>query len=95
MFWGALGYGRRTSLVALFGDPESKKSGVNAKVVRQVYEEQLPNILHEDSYFVQHNALVHKALLVRTWMVEFANSRNVTVIDWPSYSPDLNPIENG
>ena len=32
----------------------------------------------------------HKSLAA----YEFLNSNNIKCIDWPAYSPDLNPIEN-
>ena len=35
-------------------------------------------------------ALAHKTITVR----EFLASHNIPVLDWPSNSPDLNPIEN-
>ena len=40
--------------------------------------------------FVQDNSSVHKSSLTRNWMQE----HNIRVVDWPPYSPDLNPIEN-
>lgn len=43
-------------------------------------------------YFVHDNSAVHKARIVRDWL---QNQSDVTVIEWPSKSPDLNPIENG
>lgn len=46
---------------------------------------------HEHIYFVQDNSAVHRARIVQNW---FQNQVNMTVIDWPAKSPDLNPIEN-
>ncbi|KAJ2937709.1 hypothetical protein O0L34_g17848 [Tuta absoluta] len=42
-------------------------------------------------YFVHDNCSVHKARIVQDWL---QTQRDVTVINWPSKSPDLNPIEN-
>lgn len=33
---------------------------------------------------------IHRAHLVRDWFVE----QDIELMDWPPYSPDLNPIEN-
>lgn len=72
------------------GDPDSPRGGVTAKRYIQVLEEYLPTILEPDSIFMHDNAPIHTAHLVQDWFVEQA----IEVIDWPPYSPDLNPIEN-
>lgn len=43
-----------------------------------------------DFIFQQDNAPCHTSKLVKTWF----DQANVTVLDWPGNSPDLNPIEN-
>ena len=40
--------------------------------------------------FQQDGATSHTAKSVKTWFDE----NNITLLDWPSKSPDLNPIEN-
>jgi transposase len=40
--------------------------------------------------YMDDNAPVHRAISVRSWKEQW----NVQTIDWPAYSPDLNPIEN-
>ena len=39
---------------------------------------------------MQDNAPCHKAMVV----MNFLKAENVTVMDWPPQSPNLNPIEN-
>jgi transposase len=41
-------------------------------------------------YFLQDNAPMHKSREIQAWL----HNNGVTCIDFPPYSPDLNPIEN-
>ena len=40
--------------------------------------------------FMHDNAPVHTAHIVKQWCIE----NNIPLMQWPPYSPDLNPIEN-
>lgn len=42
-------------------------------------------------YLVQDNCAVHRSRQVMEWL---QSQNDVTIIEWPSKSPDLNPIEN-
>jgi transposase len=44
----------------------------------------------EPWWFLQDNAPQHKSALVRTWLF----NHGIQCVDFPPYSPDLNPIEN-
>jgi transposase/uncharacterized coiled-coil protein SlyX len=44
----------------------------------------------EQWWFLQDNAPQHKSFLIRTWLF----NHGIQCIDFPPYSPDLNPIEN-
>ncbi|RYO78149.1 hypothetical protein DL766_007935 [Monosporascus sp. MC13-8B] len=90
MFWGGIRYGKRSFLVALDGDPEAARGGVTGRVYRDHLDEYLPECLDGDSIFMQDNAPVHTARIVKEWLQRQA----VEVLEWPPYSPDLNPIEN-
>jgi transposase len=39
---------------------------------------------------MQDNALIHTAGKIKNWL----QGHGITVMEWPPYSPDLNPIEN-
>ena len=41
-------------------------------------------------HVLQDNAPMHKAIIIREWL----HTAGVSVLDFPPYSPDLNPIEN-
>jgi DDE superfamily endonuclease len=72
------------------GDPDAPKGGVTAKRYIEVLEEYFPTILEPNSIFMQDNAPIHNAHKVRDWFEE----QGIEVMDWPLYSPNLNPIEN-
>ena len=76
------------------GDPDSDRKGVTTNVVLVTLQNTLPEILEERIFFIQDNALVHKAYLVQEWLTNWVYKNKVKVIDWPPYSPDLNPIKN-
>lgn len=90
MFWAAFGYNRRTGLLPLDGDPQSTRGGVTAWIIRGVYEAFLPEILQPGDIFMHDGASVHRAFIVRQLLADLG----VNVMEWPPYSPDLNPIEN-
>ncbi|TQV90128.1 Nuf2 family protein [Cordyceps javanica] len=94
MFWAGFACGRRTSLVSLFGDPDSPRRGVTSRQILACLQENLPTIAEPGYFFVQDNAPTHTARLVKNWLREWAGENGIQLVEWPPYSPDLNPIEN-
>lgn len=92
MFWGAFsGNSRRTGLIPLFRDSNLERSGINRFVIEDLYRRILPTLIsHEDGIFQHDNAPTHTAYIVRQALEDI----RVEVMEWPPYSPDLNPIEN-
>lgn len=94
MFWAGFACGRRTRLVSLHGDPDSRRGGVTSRQILACLQENLPEIADPGYFFVQDNAPTHTARIVKNWLREWAGENEVHLVDWPPYSPDLNPIEN-
>ena len=85
MVWGGISHGVKTPLVVIQG---------NLTAVRYRDQVLMPHVLplvNAHNFTFQHdNARPHVARVCR----DFLNQNNVQVLDWPPYSPDLNPIEH-
>ena len=86
----AIRYGVKGDLIIMPGDPTAKNEGVTAQVYRDMLEEELPTLMNADTIFMHDNAPIHTARKVKGYLQEMA----FQVLNWPPYSPDLNPIEN-
>jgi hypothetical protein len=64
MFWGAFSWHRRTSLIALLGDPNSTRGGVTGSVILECLKAHLETVAEPGSIFIQDNAPVHMSHLV-------------------------------
>lgn len=94
MVWGCFWDFGRSDLYILDRDFESKKQGYSANSYLAVLNDQVSPYyadLEDPGYiFMQDNARIHTAHKVRDWFTE----HGITTLDWPPYSPDLNPIEH-
>lgn len=90
MFWAGFGEGIRTELIPLYGNPDAPRGGVDSIIIRRLYQQVLPTIISPNHIFMHDNAPVHWAFIVRELLQELG----IEVMNWPPYSPDLNPIEN-
>ena len=88
MAWGCFSWKGRGSIEFL-----KKGEMMNGQRYRQILDEKLELFmqLHGTSHFLQDGAPCHRSKIVSTW---FSERPNITLIDWPGNSPDLNPIEN-
>jgi len=89
MVWGAIWIGGRSPLVIMDRDAQSKGNGYTARSYIAAMEEWM-HLYRPGTFFQQDNAKIHTAKRVKRWIEE----HGIWLINWPSHSPDLNPIEH-
>lgn len=90
LFWGCFsGTGNHGCLVHQAGTMNAPKY---IEVLRRNLLPHISNTFRRRGlcYFMQDNAPCHKAKST----MEFCRQQGLRLLDWPPYSPDLNPIEN-
>ena len=88
MVWAGISYGYGTQLLAIDGNLKAQKYGDHVLAPQVV-----PLLQNHDviSVFQQDNARLH----IARDNIQFLRNNNINFIDdWPSKSPDLNPIEH-
>jgi transposase len=95
MVWGSIwlderGSPRRSNLVIMERDSNAPKGGYSAQSYIEALTEGLLPHYRRSQLFMQDGAGIHRSRAVR----EFLDDHHVNTIDWPPYSPDLNPIEH-
>lgn len=95
MVWGAIwmaegGQIGRSPLVIMTRDTSAQRHGYTSNSYTQALEEGLLPIYKTGQPFMQDNAPIHKSNISKDWL----DIHNINTIDWPPYSPDLNPIEH-
>ena len=91
MVWAAFaGAGAKSDLIILDRDFESKKHGYSANSYIKVLEEAIPTVWEPEFTFMQDNAPIHKAKKTTKWFLD----QGISLVKWPPYSPDMNPIEH-
>ena len=90
MVWAGIWMTGKTNLVIMTRDIGSRKRGFSAQSYIQALEEGLLPVYDKTRLFQQDNAPIHRCRRVEEWLF----TRSIAWIDWPPYSPDLNPIEH-
>lgn len=94
MFFATASIEKTSDLVPLDGDPLAKRHGVTGRIILDCLQRTLADVLEEGSVSQHDNGPTFKAHVVQDWLKPWARERGVILLDWPPYSPDLNPIEN-
>ena len=84
------GVARRSKLVIMERDPDAKMRGYSGKSYMEALTKGLLPHYRRSQLFMQDGAGIHRSRAVRS----FLDQHHVNTIDWPAYSPDLNPIEH-
>jgi len=91
MIWAAFsGKFGRCNLVVMQRDEATKKKSYTAQSYIEAIEDELPRMWEPDLLFLQDNAPIHTAKIVKAWLQQ----NLIQLIEIPPYSPDLNLIEN-
>jgi hypothetical protein len=77
-----------------FGSSTIKPTSRHCVYIRVLEDVMLPSVTQvfpeNDFIFQQDNCPIHTAHRVADWF----QNHNITLLDWPSFSPDLNLVEN-
>ena len=90
MIWDVIYEDGRSDVIIMDRDPDSEKSGYTVNSYLTVLNDQLSRTWQPGMTFMQDNARIHTAKKVKKWFED----EGIPVMEWPPYSPDLNPIEH-
>ena len=87
IIWGAFSYKGTSDLVAVKG----RLNSIGYSRILEGLLIPMNTLLHDgNAIFQQDNAPIHTSRMMREWFDAF----DLLNLEWPAYSPDLNPIEN-
>ncbi|KFA74189.1 hypothetical protein S40288_10380 [Stachybotrys chartarum IBT 40288] len=90
MWWAGIWDEGRTSIIKMRRDPTAPRKGYSSKSYCDTLQEGLLLYVDPTCLFQQDNASIHTSGMTSWWLQEHM----IEYIDWPLFSPDLNPIEN-
>jgi hypothetical protein len=90
MVWAAIWVEGRSPLIIMTRDDQAAKRGFTQYSYLAALDEGLIPYYDGTRHFQQDNARIHRTEAIDRFLMNYA----VSVVEWPPYSPDLNPIEN-
>ncbi|CAH2092976.1 unnamed protein product [Euphydryas editha] len=87
IIWSGIGYSGKMDIKFCTGKINSKRY---IEVINEQITSHATRIAGNNFIFQQDNASVHRAQVVKDYFAE----KNIQILEWPAYSPDLNIIEN-
>lgn len=95
MVWASIwldrrGRVRRSPLVIMPRDPAARRKGYSAWSYIEALREGLLCNYHAGDIYMHDNAPIHRA----RQSLDFLAEHGIQPIEWPRYSPDINPIEH-
>ncbi len=90
MVWAAIWLEGKSPLVIMQRDETSRRNGYTSRSYILALEEGLLPTYDGTRPFQQDNAAIHRSTATDAFLLTNA----VELIEWPSHSPDLNPIEH-
>ena len=90
MVWAVISREKKSQLHIVTENSPGKKRGFNSRQYIQTLKNGLLPLYDEMRHFQQDNASIHTAKAVESFLLE----HKVSILEWPPYSPDLNPIEH-
>lgn len=94
MFWAAFSHSICTELVPIDGDEASVRGGVTARVYLEVLKNHLETVIQPGDILIQDGAAIHTVYVIRDFFTNMREEMGITLMEWPPYSPDFNPIES-
>lgn len=90
MVWGMIWDGGRSELIVMERDESAPRRAYTAKSYQKALTEGLLPHYDPTRHFQQDNAKIHICASTEEWL----QARQISWIEWPAHSPDLNPIEH-
>ena len=87
MIWIGFGYGGKKRMAFLNNRMDSKEYQNMLEMNLVPLTKEFEN---EECIYQQDNASIHVSNSTKNWLL----SKNISCLDWPALSPDLNPAEN-